>query len=512
VNRNSLRFRVTTFYVGMLAIALLVFSAAVYFGAKTFLTRSLERRLSNNAQTIVNDYVMPLDQRDAAWFAEEMGESYPPGYSDPFVRVSQGSRILYESGDMRDPFVSVSRLPLPFDPKWLHRFHRENAPSGQRIVLYAISYQPPKGPVIFVETGALIEPIQHVLHTLLLILSLTTPIILIVAAIGGYFLMARPLRPVVVLTEQAERVGRKALGERLPIIPTADELERLSLALNRMIERLEAALAHNHRFSADASHELRTPLTIIRGELESLIEMPSLPVPVMEGLGSALEESARMAKIVHSLMTISRMDCGDEPVALLPVNLTDLVGVTLDQMNLLAEEKHISLRFTPGPATYVAGDSMRLKQIVVNLVDNAIKYTADGGDVSITVAAEDNKAVLKVSDTGIGIPAASLPLVFDRFYRADEARSRESGGTGLGLSIVKAICGVHDGAAFVESIEGKGTTLRIELPLLSLTTAQFDQLNRNARVDTSLYRSSTSASEDADSIAQPERAASTKPA
>ncbi len=243
-----------------------------------------------------------------------------------------------------------------------------------------------------------------------------------------------------------------------------------------MIERLETALAHNHRFSADASHELRTPLTIIRGELESLIQMPSLPAPVMDGIGSALEESTRMAKIVHSLMTISRLDCGGEQIEHAPVDLVEVVAGTLDQMSLLAEEKRISLSFRPGTAIYVTGDSMRLKQIVVNLVDNAIKYTPDGGDVSVFVTAEQKKAILKVSDTGIGIPAASLPLVFDRFYRVDQARSRESGGTGLGLSIVKAICDVHGGEAFVESIDGKGTTFRIELPLLSLTAIQIDQL------------------------------------
>ena len=483
MNLRSLRVRVTAFYVGMLAIALLVFSLAVYFGAKTFLTRSLDRRLSNNAKSIVADYLVPLNQKDEAWLVEEMGESYPPGYSDPFVRVSQGSRILYQSGDMRDPFVSVSKLPLPSNPRWLNRIRRETAPSGQRVVLYTISYQPPKGAVIFVETGSPVEPIRHVLNTLLLILSVTMPIILIAAAIGGYLMMARPLRPVVILTEQAERVGREALGERLPIIPTGDELERLSLALNRMIERLEAALAHNHRFSADASHELRTPLTIIRGELESLIELPSLPVPVMEGLGSVLEESARMVKIVNSLMTISRLDCGGEHIELVPVDLVEVVKVTLDHMSLLAEEKHISLRFTPGPAIYVAGDSMRLKQIVVNLVDNAIKYTGEGGDVSLSVTAEEKKAVLKVIDTGIGIPAASLPLVFDRFYRADQARSRESGGIGLGLSIVKAICTVHSGTASIESVEGKGTIVRIELPLLSLTTMKADQLKATSNVE-----------------------------
>src|SRR5271168_1567346 len=363
MKRNSLRSRVTTFYVGMLAIALLVFSAAVYFGAKTFLTRSLDRRLSNSAQSIVNDYLIPLDQKGEAWLVAEMSESYPPGYSDPFVRVSQGSRILYQSGDMRDPFVSMSKLPLPSNQKWFNTFHRETAASGQLVVVYTVPYRAPNGRVIFVETGATIEPIRHVLRSLLLIMFLTTPIILVAAAIGGYLLMSRPLRPVVVLTERAEHVGRKELGERLPVIPTGDELERLSLALNRMIERLEAALAHNHRFSADASHELRTPLTIIRGELESLIEMPSLPAPVMEGLGSVLEESARMAKIVNSLMTISRLDCGGEQIELAPVDLVEVVAVTLDHMSLLAEEKQISLRFRPGAATYVTGDSMRLKQI-----------------------------------------------------------------------------------------------------------------------------------------------------
>jgi signal transduction histidine kinase len=250
-----------------------------------------------------------------------------------------------------------------------------------------------------------------------------------------------------------------------------------------MIERLETALTHNHRFSADASHELRTPLTIIRGELESVIQNPSLPAAIMEGIGSALEESNRMAKIVHSMMTISRLDCGGEQIEHAPVDLVEVVAVTLDHMSLLAEEKHISLRFKAGAAIYVTGDSMRLKQIVVNLVDNAIKYTPDGGDVSVFVAAEQKKAILKVTDTGIGIPAASLPLVFNRFYRVDQARSRESGGTGLGLSIVKAICDAHGGEAFVECIDGRGTTFRIELPLLSLTAMQINQLRATSFIE-----------------------------
>ena len=434
--------------------------------------------LSNNAHNIVSDYLVPLDQKGEPWLVAEMTESYPPGYSDPFVRVSEGTRILYQSGDMRDPFVSMSKVPLPSDQKWFDTFHPETAASGQRIVLYTLPYQTPNGSVIFVETGATIEPIRHVLRSLLLILLLTTPIILVVAAIGGYLLMSRPLRPVVVLTEQAERVGRKELGERLPVIPTGDELERLSLALNRMIERLEAALDHNHRFSADASHELRTPLTIIRGELESLITgCHPFPIPLWRALAARSRRVDRMAKIVHSLMTISRLDCGGEQIELVPVDLVEIAGETLEHMSLLAEEKaHLSA--FQSTTAYLCHEAIQceLKQILVNLVDNAIKYTPEEGSVSVFVKAEEKKAVITVADTGIGIPAASLPLVFDRFYRTDQARSRESGGTGLGLSIVKAICGVHGGAASVESIEGRGATFRVELPLLSPSAIEVEQL------------------------------------
>ena len=475
MSRYSLRARVNTFYAGMLALALIVFSIAVYLGVRAFLTRSLERSLSNSAESIVTDYLVPLDRKGDSWFLAEMSESYPPGSSDPFVRVTQGGRIRYQSGDMRDPYVNMSELVLPSNPSWFHSIHRETA-NGQRLMIYTLPYRALNGSVFFVETGTTIEPIRHVLRSLTEILLVTTPVILILATFGGYFLMSQPLKPVVTLTEQAERVGRERLGERLPVIQTGDELERLSLSLNRMIDRLEEALAHNHRFSADASHELRTPLTIIRGELESLIQMPSLPLPVVDGIGSALEESNRMAKIVHSLMTISRLDGGGEQMEMVPVDLVELVKATLEHMVLLAEEKQISLRFEYGNAVVVSGDPMRLKQVVVNLVDNAIKYTPDSGEVKVTVTSHEKKALLWVTDTGIGIPATALPFVFDRFYRSDLARSRESGGTGLGLAIVKAICSAHDGSASVESVVGRGASFRIELPLLALDVAVTDQV------------------------------------
>jgi signal transduction histidine kinase len=439
----------------MLAVALAVFCFAVYGGVRAYLTNSMQRTLIHTAETIITDYVVPLDNKGQAWFQNEMSESYPAGISDPFVRVSQGGKTLYESGDLREPFVEVTGLALPADSSALSTFRRVRAGTGQALMICTKSYTGQRGSPILVQTGANMEPLFHLLHSLVVIMMLAMPVILIGAAVGGHLLMAGPLRPVVALTEKAESIGRKELGERLPII--------------RMIDRLEDALAHNQRFSADASHELRTPLTIIHGELEGLLEIPGLDTRTIEGISSALDESDRMARIVHNLMTISRLDSGGERIEMRPVEFTKILKNTLDHMSLLADEKGILVTCNAATPVWVTGDSMRLKQVIVNLVDNAIKYTTEGGKIEVTLQAEVDQAALSVADTGIGIPAESLPFVFDRFYRADKARSRESGGTGLGLAIVKAICTAHSGVVSVESSESKGSTFRVQLPLLPLS-------------------------------------------
>jgi heavy metal sensor kinase len=294
--------------------------------------------------------------------------------------------------------------------------------------------------------------------------------------------MTRPLRPLIELTEQAERIGTQKLGERLSVIHTGDEMERLSLSLNRMISRLEDALSHNRRFSADVSHELRTPLTILKGELEQVVQAPQLPDSMRESVGSSLEEIDRMTKIVENLLTIARLDSGADAMTRQTVDLSLLAQWTLDQMHLLAEEKQIRMCNKYASPVPILADPGRIKQVLVNLLDNAIKYTPPNGEIHVSVAAVQHTAVLEISDTGIGIPAASLSNVFDRFYRSDKARTRESGGTGLGLSIVQAICNAHEGTVRIQSEEGRGTTVRVELPLAPLqATAEPDATSAATR-------------------------------
>jgi heavy metal sensor kinase len=291
-----------------------------------------------------------------------------------------------------------------------------------------------------------------------------------IAIAGGYLLMRRALRPVDEITQSAERITSRNLNERLPAPQTGDELERLSVALNRMIARLDESFQHIHRFSADASHELRTPLTILRGELEAAAQQPLITPELRETLGSALEETERLSRIVESLMAISRLDAGEARVELEHFDLAELTSSATEQMRLLAEDKDIALRCDAERLVRVEGDPARLKQVIVNLVDNAIKYTPAGGLVGVKVSATNGRAVLEVNDNGVGIPAEAAPHIFERFYRVDKARSRQMGGSGLGLSIVKAIVTAHGGQVKVESVEGGGSRFFVELPIANKTS------------------------------------------
>lgn len=461
MNPRSLRFRVTAWSVGFLAVALAIFSAAVFLGVQQFLTISLQRNLRNITRNIETVFLSEYGRKGEAWAVGEIRESYGGG-ADRYVRILHNGHEMYRSDDLRTPELSVATVPLP-EPGFEGTVRHTELAGG---ILETIDdYDAPDGQHFTVIVGASQDVMHGVLRSLAWILAATCPVVLVLAALAGFVLIKRPLRPVSILTEQAERIGRDHLGERLQVPATGgDELQRLAISLNRMIERLEDALAHNHRFAADASHELRTPLTIIRGELEQAIQEPDLSNTTVDSIGSALEEIERMSQIVQSLMATAYLDSGGEQMDREPVDLGRLVGSTVDQMRLLAEEKNIELVANTLQPLSIHGNVARLKQIVVNLVDNAMKYNRIGGTVSVSVYADGDKVLLRVSDNGIGIPAASIPFIFDRFYRADKTRTRATGGIGIGLSLVRAICNAHEAEIKVQSTEGRGSVFTVVFP------------------------------------------------
>jgi heavy metal sensor kinase len=466
MNRHSLRFRMTIWYAGLLAAALVVFGVSVYVGLAHYLDSNLEKGLQEQCRAIGFNLLPDFPSQGPGFLTEEIGESFAPEVNGHFIRVSRADgKVVYLSGTPKNG---------AFEPDSIPEFSGDQAftkklavPNGQIMMLTGLVFKNPDGTRFLVEIGVLHHQVDEVLHGLLLTLTIYVPLLVLLATAGGYWLMRRSLQPVDEVTQKAEGITSTNLSQRLPVIRTGDELERLSIALNRMIARLEDAFQQANRFSADASHELRTPLTILQLELEGMAHNRQLAPELLDQIGSALEETQRLSKIVENLLTITRLDAGEARMEKVRLDMGQLARETSEQMKLLADEKSISLYCDCDEGVYVEGDRYRLKQVIVNLLDNAIKYTPERGEVAIRVHTKERSAVLEVSDNGTGISAEALPHIFKRFYRADRARSRDSGGAGLGLAIVKAICAAHDAEITVASTEREGARFVVEIPLAS---------------------------------------------
>ncbi len=475
MNTRSLRFRITAWYAGLLAGALLGFGVSVYLGLERYLYWDLQRTLASECRAIGTELLPQLPAKQPPWLSTEINETYAPEVNSKFIRViREGDGVVYLSGAPKDGSFDPSQIPLSTTEE-LGRFRRIRL-EGRALLIDVLEFTTSDGSRFIVESGVPSQKIEVVLHGLLFTFAIYMPFIISLAVGSGYWLMRRSLQPVDEITRRAEGITSTNLSERLPVIRTGDELERLSTSLNRMIERLDHAFQHINRFSADASHELRTPLTILQLELEGIAQSHRLNPALTDQIGSALEETHRMSHIVESLLAISRLDAGEVKMDKISLNLGDLAASTADQMKLLAEEKSIRLTSDVASEIYVEGDRSRLQQVIVNLVANAIKYTQEGGKVEVCVRRKGSTAVLEVSDSGAGIPDYALPHVFERFYRADKARSRDSGGAGLGLAIVKAICSAHGAEVSVSSKEGTGSLFSVELPLLEV--AESDEARR----------------------------------
>jgi len=477
----------TAWYASLLAGALILFGASVYLGLQRYLDASLRRMQIEQARSIGDELLASLPSKGAVWLKKEINEQYAPEVNGYFMRVSRSDgTVVYASGHPKDGSFDPGLVSTNLNAGTQELSKQVKIPGGHRLRVEQLSFSTPNGTRYFVESGASDQQIEDVLHGLLLTLAGYTPFIISLAMASGYWLMRRALRPVDDVTQRAEGITSSNLSDRLPVIKTGDELERLSTSLNRMIARLEDAFRHINRISADASHELRTPLTILQLELEAIAQHHRLPPEMMEQIGSALEETQRLSKIVDNLLTISRLDAGEARMEKVRLDLAELASSTTDQMRLLAEEKFISLHCNATEKVWVQGDKARLKQVIVNLVDNAIKYTPEGGTVAVVVAADRDTATLEVVDDGIGIAAEALSHVFERFYRADKARSRESGGCGLGLAIVKAICNAHTGDVKIVSSEGMGSRFIVELPNADLYARDASHKEKSRRGRTSV--------------------------
>ena len=314
------------------------------------------------------------------------------------------------------------------------------------------------------EVGQSQDDVADTLQTLLFIVGIAYPATLVVASLGGVFLAGRALSPVDRMTRLARRISAEDLGQRLNLRSRDDEVGRLARTFDEMIARLDNAFRRQRQFTADASHELRTPLTAIKGQIDVALQRRRDPAAYRQVLQVVNEEVDRMMRLVGSLLTLARADAGQIPLAFEAVRLADVVGAAVEQVRPVASERGIELELVSSPAVTLRADEDLLLQLLLNLLDNAIKYTPAGGHVDVGWNVSAGQVELWVRDTGIGIASEHVPHIFDRFYRVDKARSRAEGRAGLGLAISRWIAEAHGGSISVESAPGQGTTFRVVLP------------------------------------------------
>ena len=309
------------------------------------------------------------------------------------------------------------------------------------------------------------EHIRRVLANTRAIMWLLAPVVLLVGALGGWSLSRSALRPIDEVIAIAERRTAQNMGERMPERDVDDELGRLIRTLNRTADRVTASFEQIKNFSWNVAHELKTPLTILRGEAELALSSPQTAEDAQRLSTTYLEETVRLSGIVDDLMTLAQADAGRAHVDRMPVRVEDLIEDLRDDAAILASEKNLAVELPENVSATVLGDAARLRRLFRSLIANAVRYTDSGGTIRIRSRREGGNVRISIEDTGIGIPPESLPLIFDRFYRADPARSRDRGGSGLGLSLARWIAEAHGGTITAESTVGRGSTFTVTLPL-----------------------------------------------
>ena len=456
-----IRTRLTIWYVALLAAILAALSAFLLLRLRTDLVSGLDRSLDSRAAQISLGYTGDgggefQDITDATLGRSSQGEHGAQILSWKGV-------VIQSSGDQvaETPILDRTIISRVLGGQHVHtgaRLGSDREPF--RLLALPVPGRPTRE-ILVVATS--LEEINASIHRLLVLLIAAVPAVLLAAALVGWWLARKALLPVARMTEQASGIGIDQLDERIAVPRVDDELGRLARTLNGMLDRLERGVDEKRRFVADASHELRTPIAVMRSELEVSLRSRHIPPEARGVLESAVEEVDRMARTVENLLTLARLDEGKLQLVRAPLDLRDMAEAVASELQPLAATNGISVTVEGDPAATV-GDRDRLRQVVTNLVDNAIKYSSRGGEVRVSVWSAGNDVGITVSDSGPGIPSAALPRLFDRFFRQDSARTRSSSGAGLGLAICRQIVEAHRGRIWVESEVGMGSAFSLALP------------------------------------------------
>jgi heavy metal sensor kinase len=462
------RFRLTLWYVGSLTLILLLFALGVYELVVWNFRRQAGRQLDHAFQEVAEAY------REGG---DELAEIEHHGVVSYF-HLAAGDSLIHQSDEWRRSQLSNAATHLAYDQP-----RHVQAASGEPFLVRKARVAD-TAPLVSVMVAISQRMAEESLRTLAWTVAIILPVAIVLAAVGGYRLAHRALAPVRAITTKAREITAARLEDRLPVMNPADEFGQLAVVFNEVLGRLQESFDRLKRFTSDASHEMRTPLTAMRSVGEVALHNHLQPAQYREVIGSMLEEGDRLTKLLESLLTLARTDQINPS---LPRTAIDASGITREVgelMQSLTEENSQSLVVEADQPLMVEAEPSLLRQALVNLVDNASKYTPTDGTIRMrTLLMPTDEVAIEVSDTGLGIAPEHHSKVFDRFYRVDKARSRETGGVGLGLALAKSAVELNGGRIELESEPGKGSTFRVVLPGLLVL-----QRNRGAAVPAAAAR------------------------
>jgi signal transduction histidine kinase len=433
---RSIQFRLTVWYACVLAGALGLFSALIWLSLRQQLVNDLDRELAASAA------------RFQAYFLRE-------------AALESGNHLKSELEEFSQALPPSSYLELRGERGFeFHYPDRGHAAQHAKEIQTAFSMA---GDNYRLSVGASTESIHHTLELLRLLLLALIPAVIGIACLGGAWLSRRALRPVDEITSAARTIGIENLSQRLPVPETGDEFQRLTEVWNSMLQRLEAAVKTLSQFAADASHELRTPLAVIRTSAELALRRARSPESYRESLGEIEAEAQRMTQLVEDLLFLARNSANAEGMPMQTVDPREIVRSVADELRDLAGVRNIAVELNLGEGgAAISGNAPALRRLVLALLDNALKYSRPAGRVEVSLLATPEVVTIAVRDFGIGIAAADLPHIFQRFYRADQARSE--GGYGLGLSLAATIAQLHGASIDARSVEGEGSSFTVSFP------------------------------------------------
>jgi two-component system, OmpR family, sensor kinase len=486
---KSIRFKIVVWYALILALVLVLFSALAYVNLRKTLNDDLDNMLQLKAEGITESI-------DTYWEVEKneiiansaSKEVFSKVNNLNFIKIAQrwvkeqsddpellgiivtifgpgGERIASseELSGIRSMQEKTMKEILMGRSRFENRgFQRSTEGDAEMMRVFTMPVIEDKTLVYIVEVASPVTIFQDALRNVRFNFFMLLPLMLLLSTIAGVFLAALIIRPLKKIVSSVRRITAENLKLRIKNPDTKDEINELVDTFNAMLEKLDESFSTQTQLIQDISHEFRTPLTIMRGEMEVALKKARSPEEYMAVLRSCMEEVIRLSLLVENMLILSRFDSSEVSMTIRPFPVMHLINDIISDLHILAENKSVTIAGSGSDKIIVSGDEHQLRRAMLNIIDNAVKYTDEGGAIMIDVAGLDDCARIKISDSGIGISRENIPLIFNRFFRADKSRSGD--GYGLGLSISKSIINAHKGSLSIESEPGRGTIVSIDLP------------------------------------------------